>query len=82
MNLTDREKIAFITRYSTYEFKIIPFGLCNIPVTFQCLMNQIYKDIAYKYIVVYLDNTNIFSQYLIIILYIYIKYLLKLEKLN
>ena len=25
-------------------------------------MNQIYKGIAYKYVVVYLDNTNVFSR--------------------
>ena len=58
----DREKTAFITKYSTYEFNIMPFGLCNASATFQCLMNQIYKRIAYKYVVVYLDDTNIFSR--------------------
>ena len=25
-------------------------------------MNQIYKDIAYKYVVIYLDDTNMFSR--------------------
>ena len=62
MNLADREKTAFITKYSTYEFNIIPFRLCNTPTTFQCLINQIYKGIAYKYVVVYLDDTNVFSR--------------------
>ena len=58
----DKEKIAFITRYSTYEFNVMLFGLCNASTTFQHLINQIYKDIAYKYVVVYLDDTNVFSQ--------------------
>ena len=58
----DREKIAFITKYGTYEFNVMPFGLCNAPATFQYLMNQIYKGIAYKYVVVYLDDTNVFSR--------------------
>src|SRR5437868_12975906 len=58
----DREKIAFITKYSTYEFNVMLFELCNTPATFQHLMNQIYQEIAYKYIVVYLNNTNIFLQ--------------------
>ena len=61
MNMADKEKIVFITKYSTYEFNIMPFGLFNAPATFQCFMNQIYKDIAYKYVVVYLDDTNVFS---------------------
>ena len=60
MHPADREKIAFITKYSTYEFNIMSFELCNTSATFQYLMNQIYKEIAYKYIVIYLDNTNIF----------------------
>ena len=58
----DREKTAFITKYDTYEFNVMPFGLCNAPAIFQYLMNQIYKGIAYKYVVVYLDDTNIFSR--------------------
>ena len=58
----DREKTAFITRYGTYEFNVMPFGLCNAPATFQRLMNQVYKGIAYKYVVVYLDDTNVFSR--------------------
>ena len=62
MNSADKEKTAFITRYSTYEFNVMLFRLCNTPATFQCLMNQIYKDIAYKYVVVYLNDTNMFSR--------------------
>ena len=40
----------------------MPFGLCNASATFQRLMNQIYQEIAYKYVIVYLDDTNVFSQ--------------------
>ena len=62
MDPRDREKTAFITRHRTYEFNVMPFGLCNAPATFQRLMDQVYKGIAYKYVVVYLDDTNVFSQ--------------------
>ena len=31
----DREMTAFITRYSMYEFNVMPFRLCNAPATFQ-----------------------------------------------
>ena len=62
MHPADREKTAFITKYGTYEFNVMPFGLCNAPATFQRLMNQIYQRIAYKYVIVYLDNTNVFSR--------------------
>ena len=62
MNPNDREKTVFITRRGTYEFNMMPFGLCNASTTFQHLIDQVYKGIAYKHVVVYLDNSNIFSK--------------------
>ena len=62
MHPGDREKTAFITRYGMYEFNVMPFGLCNAPATFQRLMDQVYKNIAWKFVVVYLDDTIIYSR--------------------
>ena len=62
MHPRDREKTAFVTHYRIYEFNVMPFGLCNAPATFQRLMDQVYKDIAWKFTVVYLDNTIIYSR--------------------
>ena len=62
MEPRDREKTAFITRYGIYEFNVMPFGLCNAPATFQRLMDHVYDGIAWKFVVVYLDDTIIFSR--------------------
>ena len=62
MNPKDRGKTTFITKYRIYEFNVMLFELCNVPAIFQQLMDQVYRGIAWKFVVVYLDNTNIFSK--------------------
>jgi len=58
----DREKTAFITDYSIYEFNIMPFRLTNAPATFQRTINRVFMRILGNYVVVYLDDLNIYSQ--------------------
>jgi hypothetical protein len=56
----NQEKTAFITKFETYEFKVMPFGLCNTPVTFQRTMDKVFQGIKNKFVLVYLDNVIIF----------------------
>lgn len=34
------EKTAFCTQEGLFEFNVMPFGLCNAPATFQCLVDS------------------------------------------
>jgi hypothetical protein len=58
----DREKSTFITRFGTFEFAVMPFGLCNAPATFQRLMDTVLRDILWQFVVVYVDDINVGSK--------------------
>ena len=57
----DRQKTAFCTTEGLYEFKVMPFGLCNAPATFQRLMDLILAGLQWTSCLVYLDDIIIFG---------------------
>jgi len=58
----DEEKTAFMTRYGQYEYKVVPFGLCNAPATFQSLMHQIFHELLDDSLVIFLDDMLTYSK--------------------
>ncbi|ESK81935.1 hypothetical protein Moror_15414 [Moniliophthora roreri MCA 2997] len=59
---SDEWKTAFQTRYSSYQWNIIPEGLTNTPAAFQHFVNSIFADLLDICIIVYLDNILIYSK--------------------
>lgn len=56
MEGSSRTKNAFVSHRELYQFRVLPFGLCNTPATFQRLMNMVLAGLIYKSCTVYLDD--------------------------
>ncbi|UYV83328.1 hypothetical protein LAZ67_23000576, partial [Cordylochernes scorpioides] len=57
----DHEKTAFITPDGLYEFKVMPFGLCNAPATFERMMDTLLRGLKWSMRLCYLDDIIVFS---------------------
>jgi hypothetical protein len=57
----DKWKTTFCTRYGSFEWLVMPFGLSNAPATFQRFMNDIFGDLLNVYVIIYLDDILISS---------------------
>jgi hypothetical protein len=59
---SDWPKTAFNTHIGKFEWKVMPFGLCNAPAVFQSLMHSIFGRALNRYVCIYLDDNLVFSR--------------------
>ena len=54
-----KEITAFSIRKGHFEFNVLPFGLSNAALTFQCLMDYVLCSLHWSQCLVYLDDVII-----------------------
>ena len=58
----DKWKMAFQTKYSHFEYQVMPFGLSNALVSFQGYINKILAEKLDIFVIIYLDNILIYTE--------------------
>ena len=57
-----KHKTAFTCHLGLFQYRRMPFGLTNVPATFQQLMSQLFSGQEWSYVFVYLDDILIASK--------------------
>ncbi|XP_053380038.1 uncharacterized protein K02A2.6-like [Mercenaria mercenaria] len=61
----DIPKTAFTSRLSLFEFKVMPFGLCSAPATFERLMKIVLAGLQWQICLIYLDDVTVVGKTLL-----------------
>jgi hypothetical protein len=57
--LEDQDKTTFTCPWGMYAYKVLPFGLCNSPTTFQRAVLAIFVDLVHECVEVYMDDFSV-----------------------
>jgi hypothetical protein len=50
------------TKYDSYKFLVMPFGLCNVLSTFTTLMNSIFHEMLDEFMIIYNNDILLYSK--------------------
>ena len=56
-----KHKAAFVTNEGLFQFRVMPFGLCNAPATYERLMDRVLCGMRWYRCLVYLDDVISFG---------------------
>ena len=58
----NESKSGLYMRFGLCEWKVMLFGLCNAPATFQAMIDDWFHDIMDKGVIIYLDDILIYIE--------------------
>lgn len=62
MRLSDENLTTFLTRFGAYKYKVMPFGLCGGPSSFQRFINETLWEFLNDFVTAYLDDVLIYGR--------------------
>ena len=57
-----KDRTAFTVHSGNFQFKKLPFGLKNAPMSFQMVMSQVLRGLTWKCALVYIDDILVYSK--------------------
>ena len=57
----DQEKTTFTCPYDTFDFRKMPFRLCNAPVIFQRCMMSMFSDSVEEAMEIFMDDFSVYG---------------------
>ncbi len=57
----DKDKTTFISEWGVYAYNVMPFGLCNAPITFQKVVTKMFKPYLNRFMQVFLDDFSVYE---------------------
>ena len=59
IEIIDKAKTTFITKWGMYCYRVMPFGLKNVSATYQRMGTTMFHDIIHKEVEVYVENMTV-----------------------
>ena len=59
--LQDQEKTTFTCPYGIFAFRMMPFGLCNAPATFQICMMSMFSNLVEEAMEIFMDDFSVYG---------------------
>lgn len=57
----DRSKTTFTTKWGSFQYRVMPFGLKNAPAIFSRVLVVAFKEFIQKFLEVYFDDWTVFG---------------------